>query len=203
VINALSHALNPKALLGLWRMDRDQYLALAAIVAVLAFGVLHGMLIGVGLSLAAAIRSFSQPVVRELAELDHSHAYVDLKNHPDALFRPELLILRPEAPLFFASVEGILTEVQRCLTQADTAQILIISLEESANLDSTAAESLIELADQLERQNKVLLLARVKDSIKQLLLKLAGEQFQDRLFWSVDDAVIYALKNLSMKPSQD
>lgn len=194
VINALSHALNPGALIYLWRINRDQYLALAAILAVLAFGVLHGMLIAVGLSLASAIRSFSQPMVRELAELGHSRDYVDIENHPNAIIHPKLLILRPEEPLFFASVEGILTEIYRRLTSSTDAQILIISLEQSANLDSTATECLIELADELKRQNKTLLLARVKDPIRHLLLKLAKEQFKDKLFWSVEDAVVNAQK---------
>jgi len=35
-------------------------------------------------------------------------------------------------------------------------------------------------------------LARVKDPIRQLLLKLADEQFHDKLFWSVADAVVSA-----------
>ncbi|MDI1293011.1 MAG: SulP family inorganic anion transporter [Methylobacter sp.] len=194
VINALSHALNPKALLYLWRINRDQYLALAAVLAVLAFGVLHGMLIAVGLSLAAAIRTFSQPVVRELAELGHSRDYVDRENHPKAITHANLLILRPEEPLFFASVEGVLAEVQRRFIRSKDVHILIISLEQSANLDSTAAECLIELANELKRQNKVLLLARVKDPIRQLLLKLAEAQFKDKLFWSVEDAVVSAQK---------
>ena len=194
VINALSHALSPKSLLYLWRMDRDQYLALAAVIAVLAFGVLHGMLIAIGLSLASAMRSFSQPLVRELAELGNSRDYVDRENHPKAQPQANLLILRPEEPLFFASIEGILTEVQLRLKSRSDVQILIMSLEQSANLDSTAAECLIELADNLKRQNKVLLLARVKDPIRQLLLKLAEEQFHGQLFWSVDDAVVDAQK---------
>lgn len=194
VINALSHALNPKALVHLWRMDRDQYLAMAAIGAVLAFGVLHGMLIGVGLSLAAAIRSFSQPLVKELAELDQTRDYVDKENHPSAVTDPDILILRPEEPLFFASVEGILAEVQLRLKVRVDAKILIVSLEESADLDSTAAECLIEFANELKRQDKILLLARVKDPIRELLLKLAKEEFQDKLFWSVADAAVTAQK---------
>jgi sulfate permease, SulP family len=194
VINALGHALNPKSLVHLWRMGRDHYLALAVIAAVLAFGVLHGMLIGVGLSLAAAIRSFSQPLVRELAELDKTRDYVDYENHPNAITYPDILILRPEEPLFFASVEGILAEVQRRLKTRGNTQIIVISLEESANLDSTAAECLCEFAEDLARQNKMLLLARVKDPIRELLLKLAKEEFQDKLFWSVADAVAMAQK---------
>ena len=200
VINALSHALNLKSLIYLWRIDRDQYLALAAIVAVLVFGVLHGMLIAVGLSLASAIRSFSQPLVRELAELGHSRDYVDRENHPQARVQDHLLILRPEEPLFFASVEGILAEVQLHLKGRSDVDILILSLEQSADLDSTAVDCLIELADQLNRQNKVLLLARVKDPIRRLLLELAAEQFHEKLFWSVADAVVDAQKNATLNP---
>lgn len=192
VINALSHALNPKALIALWRLNRDQYLALAAVIAVLAFGVLHGMLIAIGLSLASAIRTFSQPVVRELAELNDTRDYVDLKNHPTAKTHDRILILRPEEPLFFASVEGILTEASRRLSARNDIDVLIISLEESGNLDSTAAECLAEFVELLHQQQKSLLLARVKDPINQLLVSLAEIKFKDRMFWSVNDAVVSA-----------
>ena len=200
VINALSHALNPKSLLALWRMNRDQYLALAAVVAVLAFGVLHGMLIAIGLSLASAIRAFSRPIVRELAALGGSRDYVAIENHVNALPHASLLILRPEEPLFFASVEGILAEIHRRLKTRNDVQILILSLEQSANLDSTAAECLIEFAATLKDREQALLLARVKDPIRLLLLQLAEDQFQDKLFWSVDDAVVAAQKKLRQSP---
>ncbi|QWF70908.1 SulP family inorganic anion transporter [Methylomonas paludis] len=194
VINALSHALNPKSLLALWRINRDQYLALAAVLAVLAFGVLHGMLIAIALSLMAAIRAFSQPVVRELAKLDDTTDYVDRDNHPSAVVHDRLLILRPEEPLFFASVEGILAEINHRLQLSSDVRTLIISLEVSANLDSTAAECLIEFTQQLEQQNKTLVLARVKDPISSLLLQLAHDKFAGKLFWSVNDAVLGAKK---------
>ncbi|WP_157678935.1 SulP family inorganic anion transporter [Methylovulum psychrotolerans] len=194
VINALSHAVNPHFLFHLWRLGRDYYLALAAVGAVLAFGVLHGMLAAIGLSLASAIRSFSQAKVSELAGLGHSHDYVDRENHPTAQPHPKLLILRPEEPLFFASVEGVLAEINRQLSLRQDVQILIISLEQSADLDSTAAECLVELANALKQQEKMLLLARVKDPIRELLLELGGRQFHGKLFWSVADAAVVAQK---------
>jgi len=193
VINALGHALNPKPLLHLWRIDRDQYLALAAAIAVLAFGVLHGMLIAIGLSLIGAIRTFSRPLVRELGELDNSRDYVDKQNHKNALSHAHILILRPEEPLFFASVEGVLADVQQVAQQNTSVQIVILSLEVSANLDSTAAECLLELNETFRQSNITLLLARVKDPIKALLLKIDKKRaFETRLFWSVHDAVVHA-----------
>jgi hypothetical protein len=56
----------------------------------------------------------------------------------------------------------------------------IISLEQSANPDSAATECLVEFANDLKRRDKVLLLARGKVSMSELLLKLAKKQFQDK-----------------------
>ena len=192
VINALLHALNPQPIFKLWRQPQDQFLAIAASAAVLLFGVLHGMLIAVGLSLALAIRAFSQPLVKELGELEHTRDYVDRENHQGALTHKHILILRPEEPLFFASVEGIFAAIQTKLAATRATKILILSLEESAKLDSTATEALIEYANVLQQQNIILLLARVKDPINELLEDIAAAQFQDKLFWSVHDAVVAA-----------
>jgi MFS superfamily sulfate permease-like transporter len=188
VVGALLHALNPKPLLELWRINRDQYLTLAAIVSVLFFGVLHGMLIAVGLSIASAIRTFSQPAVRELTELDSTRNYVDRENHPDAKPRPTILILRPEEPLFFASVDGIFDVVRAMLKQRSDCKILILSLEQSSDLDSSARDCLIELCQHLQQLGIITLLARVKDPVRALLQDTTGELFKEKLFWSVADA---------------
>lgn len=199
VISALMHSLNPKPLLDLWRVNRDQYLALAAVAAVLVFGLLHGMLIAIALSLASAIRTFSNPVVRELAELGETRNYVDRENHPDARLHDKIAILRPEEPLFFASVEGVLVEARKRLEARADVAVLVISLEQSADLDSTAAECLVELAHVLKRRGHTLLLARVKDPVLQLLLQMEQQLFQGRLFWSVADAVESATQLLKDK----
>ncbi len=188
VVGALLHSLNPQPIIELWRINRDQYLTLAAIISVLFFGVLHGMLIAVGLSIASAIRTFSQPAVRELTELDTTRNYVDRENHPNALPHPDILILRPEEPLFFASVDGIIDVIKSLLKSRNDCKILILSLEQSSDLDSSARDSLIELCHFLNKNRIITLFARVKDPVRLLLLKTAPDIFQDKLFWSVADA---------------
>ena len=194
VINALRHSLNPRPLLTLWQLQRDHYIALTAIVCVLAVGVLHGMLMAICLSLISAIRAFSQPLVSELGELDHTRDYVDVQHHPTAGAHPYILILRPEAPLFFANVEGVLHQARKRLSTRPLTQVVVLSLEESANLDSTATQCLMEFSTQLASQNILLLLARVKDPIEALLLNLDNSQFKNTLFWSVHNAVVAAKK---------
>ncbi|MBC7709159.1 MAG: SulP family inorganic anion transporter [Rhizobacter sp.] len=189
VISALLHALNPKPLLALWRLDRDQYLALLAVLAVLFFGVLHGMLIAVALSIASAIRTFSQPVVKELGELGDTRNYVDRENHTDTVVHPGVLVLRPEEPLFFASVEGVLADIKARITNRTDVKNLVLSLEESPDIDSTAAECMVDLLTVLECHQINFVIARAKDPVRAVLLKIAPDKFNEKFFWSVADAV--------------
>ena len=190
VISALWHALNPQPLLDVWRMKRDRTLVLGAVLAVLAFGVLHGMLIAIALSVLDAMRRFSQPVVHELGELGSSRNFVVLEAHQGAVAVPGLLILRPEEPLFFASAERVVAEVMARVRGRDDLRTVILSLEESSDLDSTAVECLLELDQRLRRVDKNLVLTRVKDPARELLGRWdpRGLGAADRMFWSVADA---------------
>ncbi|OYT99948.1 MAG: sodium-independent anion transporter [Burkholderiales bacterium PBB1] len=192
VIAALWHALNPRPLLAVWRMQRDQWLLLGAVLAVLLLGVLHGMLVAVGLSLLGALRRFSLPVVHELGELGTSRNYVVLDAHPDASRIQGVLILRPEEPLFFANAERVVADVlARLSAHRNEVRAVILSLEESTDLDSTAAECLIELAQHLRDAGVVLVLSRAKDAVRELLTRCDpdGVGHAGRMHFSVADSV--------------
>ena len=68
---------------------------------------------------------------------------------------------------------------------------MILSLEESSDLDSTAVECLLELDRRLRAGGKRLVLSRVKEPVRDLLSRWdpQGLGAADRLFWSVADAV--------------
>jgi sulfate permease, SulP family len=200
VVSALWHALSPRPILALWRMNRDRLLIVTAAVAVICFGVLDGLLAAIGLSVLAALQRFSQPVVHELGELGNTRNFVDVVTQKDALARAGLLILRPEEPLFFGSAERVSNEVLNRVTARTGLHSVVLSLEESADLDSTAVECLMELDKALNRDGKTLVLARVKTTLRDLLGRWdpQGLGHKDRLFWSVADAVEY----LSVQPDR-
>ena len=189
VISALLHALSPKPLIATWHLGRDRLLVVGAVVAVLALGLLHGMLASIALSLVEALRRFSQPVLHELGALAGTRNFVNRPEHPDAQPVPGALILRPQEPLFFASAERVMTEAAERLA-ASGAATLVLSLEESSDLDSTALECLLELDLRLATRGQRLLLARVKEPIRALLRLSApaGLGLEERWFWSVADA---------------
>jgi SulP family sulfate permease len=194
VISALWHALSPAPVLAQWRMGRDRGLLVTAVLAVLLLGVLHGMLLAVGLSVLDALRRFSQPVLHELGELGESRNFVDALAMEGVVCRPGILVLRPEGPLFFGSAERVVAQVlQRVQGQAGI-RTLILSLEESADLDSTSIDCLRELRQVLMRNGQTLLLARVKSDVRQLLERVdpAGLGDLQTMFWSVADAVVAA-----------
>ena len=190
VISAVLHSLNPAPLLRLWSLDRDQYVALVAAGGVLAFGIVDGMLLAVALSVMAALQRLASPRIERLGRLGDSHSFVDIEARPDAVINPAIPILRPSEPLFFANAEAVFAAIMSELPPAESIRAVILSLEESGDLDSTALDALLECETRLSAQGRDLFLARSKMHIRDLLVRanspLAG---QDRCFWSVADAV--------------
>ncbi len=196
VISALTHALDPRPLLALWRLGRDELLATCAVLAVIVLGVLHGMMLAVLLSIVAAVRRFSQSRVAVLGDLEGTRDYVEVARHPSAVERAGVLVVRPEQPLFFANAERALAGVRTLLDTRADVQVLVLSLEESVDLDSTALEALAEFSAWIARSHRGLVLARVKEDVRELLQRTAIEGPATPCYWSVADSVAAASANL-------
>ncbi|HYQ37900.1 MAG TPA: SulP family inorganic anion transporter [Pseudomonas sp.] len=202
VIYAVSHTLDPAALRVYFQWKRDRLVVLVAIAAVLLLGILPGLLAAVGASLLVTLRGLSQHKVAVLGRLGQGHDFVDITAHPEAQPIPGLLIMRPESALFFANAEQILAIVQRRLKKpAPTLppQALILSLEESPDLDGSSIEALLELARFTRERGIALLLARLHEPARAVLAQAANSALPDAALsnWSVDDAVSQALAILA------
>jgi len=189
IVVALLHALDPKPIVRLFRLGRDPYLALSAACGVLAFGVLNGMLVAIALSFAAFVRRLSSPHVMHLGRLGGSHDFVDVGRHPDAREIPGVVILRPAQPLFFGNAELICAEILRQVTGRDGLKGVIVSLEESLEMDTTALDALLELDAALKRRGLDIRYARMHDGVRDLLARAGGADLVARSSFSVDDAV--------------
>ncbi|MBD9649792.1 SulP family inorganic anion transporter [Ensifer sp. ENS09] len=191
VIAALAHALDPRPLLRLWKLKHDVVIALAAAVGVIAFGVVNGITIAVALSLAVLLHRLATPYVASLGRLGQGHDFVDVARHADAQTMPGIAIWRPAQPLFFANADAILTETAARIGHDQTARAVILSLEESFDLDSTALDALIEFDTLVRAQGKHLYYARVHDRVRDMIA-LAAPPLLTYLSYSVDDAVAAA-----------
>ena len=87
--------------------------ALVALFGVLQMGILRGLIFAVVLSLAALIWKLSAPGISVLGRLPGSDNYGDVEHDPAAEQIPRLLVVRPNAMLFFANanrIHGLLHE---------------------------------------------------------------------------------------------
>lgn len=189
VIAALSHALSLAPFFKLAQLNRDLYLSLAAAVAVLVFGVLNGMLIAVALSIALVIQRLAHPRVVRLGQLGNSRDYVDVARHEDAKQLHNIAIWRPSVPLLFANADGIFHYIQNETLAEPGVRAVVVSLEETFDLDSTAFEVLAAFDAAMAKAGKELLLARVHDHVRDVLAAGGLKSLISRCSYSVDDAV--------------
>ncbi len=172
VIHAVSHTLNPAIFRPYFAWRRDRLLVVAAVIAVLALGVLNGLLVAIGMSLLLMLRQLSASSMMTLGRLGDSHDFVNLKSHPTAKAVPGMLILRPNEPLFFANAERILSQArQEINATVPPVKNIIISLEESPDLDSSSIEALSDFC-QAVGDNKRIALTRLKDPVLEILQSL-------------------------------
>lgn len=186
VIAALTHALSPRPLLHLFRLKRDPWIGLAAAAGVLGLGVLNGMLVAIALSIAELLYRLSHPSVSELGQVGE-HDFVDVARHPDAVRLRDVAIFRPNAPLFFANAEPCLQAIGAALDRRDEP-VLVLSLEESSDLDSTALEALAEFAQTQRAKSRRLILARAHDRVRDVLESAGLAALAEGSTFSVADA---------------
>lgn len=193
VIAALTHAISPAAMMRLFRIGRDQWIGVAAAGGVLVFGVLNGMLVAVGLSIATLLYTLAHPTISELGRVGGSHDFVDMLRHRDAVAPRGIVLLRPNAPLMFANAESVLQVIARRALSRDAGTV-VLSLEESNDLDSTAIEALGEFAGTLAKAGKRLILARAHDRVRDVLTAAGMDDLARHSTYSVADAAERAAK---------
>ena len=194
VIHAVSKSWRLAVFRPYLQWKRDRLVALSAVLAVLALGILNGLLVAIAFSLVMLLRQLATPRLSVLGQLPGSHDFVDIAEHPSAHEQPGMLILRPEEPLFFANAESMLALARRRIDEHAGTRVVVLSLEESSDLDGTALEALADFATWLSTRDIMLRVARLKDAMRDLLLRAALPQLSPQAldFWSVEDAVLAA-----------
>ena len=189
VIHAVSHTLSLAAFRPYFAWRRDRFVVVAAAVAVVALGVLNGLLAGIAISVALTLRGLSEPRISELGRRLDGHDYLGLQ-HAGVAQVAGVLILRPEAPLFFANVERMLAEMRTRIAAA-APRAFVLSLEETPDLDGTTIEALTAFTAEQGAAGRATVLARLKDPVMALLESAMAGQASTRLeAGSVDDAVV-------------
>jgi sulfate permease, SulP family len=167
-------------------------LALSTTVAVLVLGVLPGILVAVGLSIADLLRRVAHPHDGVLGYVDGVAGMHDVDDHPGARLVPGLVVYRYVSPLFFANAEDFRGRaLEAVLTASTPTEWFVLNAESNVEVDLTSLDAVEELRAELVRRGVVFALARVKQDLLAELeaAGLAERVGADRIFPTLPTAV--------------
>ncbi|MFC8528928.1 SulP family inorganic anion transporter [Nocardia sp. NPDC057227] len=195
VIVAASALIDVGGLVRMWRMSRVEFaLAAAALLGVALVGVLQGILVAIGLSFLAVVVRAWQPYRTELVRTPARPGFHDIERHPDGHRIPGLVLVRFDAPLFFANGEIFDSYVRSVVARAPTpVEWVVVAAEPITGLDTTAVDELVDLDRFLESRGIRLAFAEMKGPIKDRLIRFGvGDRFGPGHFYPTVEAAVEA-----------
>jgi high affinity sulfate transporter 1 len=177
-------------------------LALAAMLGVLVFDILQGVLLAVALSVAELLFRAARPHDAVLGLVPGLAGMHDIDDYPQAHTIPGLLVYRYDSPLFFANAENFRRRALAAVTeQKEPVAWFVLNTEANVEVDITALDAVERLRLELDRRGIVFALARVKQDLLDDLEKfgLAQEIGPDRIFPTLPTAVAAYEKWRSLK----
>lgn len=171
VISAALILFDGAAVRWLWSVRRSEFLlSMGALLGVVIVGVLEGILIAVGLSLANFIRRAWHPHSAELVRVPGLKGYHDRERHADGQTIPGLLIVRFDAPLFFANAPTFGRRLQGLLGEASRPiERVVVVGDAITDIDTTGAEILTDLLQDLRLKGLSFAFAGLKGTVKDRL----------------------------------
>lgn len=167
-------------------------LAVATTVAVLAVGVLYGVLVAVVLSILDLLRRVARAHDSVQGFVPGVQGMHDVDDYPQARQVPGLIVYRYDAPLCFANAHDFLTRALAAVEQARSpVEWFVLNAEANVEVDMTAIDALEQLRVELRRRGIAFAMARVKQDLRDALeaAGLLENIGQGRVFMTLPAAV--------------
>jgi high affinity sulfate transporter 1 len=179
-------------LLRIYRIQRWEFwLSIVCFAGVAVFGAIPGITLAIILAVIEFLWDGWRPHTAVLGKAEGIGGYHDISRHPEAKVLPGLVMLRWDAPLFFANAELFHNRVSEAVTTAPfPVRWLVVAAEPVTSVDVTAADALAELDDELRAANVQLCFAEMKDPVKDKLRRFGlFARFERRFFPTLEEAV--------------
>ncbi|MET8871390.1 sulfate permease [Nocardia sp. NPDC004604] len=146
-------------------------LALGTVVAVLALGVLYGVLVAIALSIFDLLRRIARAHDAILGFVPGLAGMHDVDDYPEAELVPGVVIYRYDAPLCFANAEDFrrraLAAVDSCAEHGGRpVRWFVLNAEANVEVDLTALDAVEQLRSELAARGIVFAMARVKKDLR-------------------------------------
>ena len=193
IMVAVFGLIDTKEAVHLWKSNRsDFWMLMVTFIATLALGIEQGIGIGVVLSLAMIIFRTTRPHVAVLGKVPGTHFYRNVERFEQVEQRPDILIVRFDAQLYFANTNYFKEKIEE-LTAAkgERLKAIIINAESINNMDSSAIHALDDIVTELKDQGLEVYFTGVKGPVRDAMVKgLLFDKIGARnFFMSVQEAV--------------
>ena len=146
------------------------FLTIGAFLGVVLVGILEGIAIAVFLSLANFVRRAWMPHSTELVRVEGLKGYHDKERHPEGWQIPGLLIVRFDAPLFFANAPRFGRRLQGFVHDAGRPiDRVVVAGYAMTDIDTTGAEILTDVLEDLDAMGLTFGFAELKGTVKDRL----------------------------------
>jgi len=151
----------------LWRRRRMEFgVSIAAFLGVALLGVLPGIAVAVGLSVLNVFRRVWWPYQAVLGRAPGVQGFHDVTRYPDAQRLPGLVLFRFDAPLIFANARVFGNEIRRLAGAEPRPEWIVVAAEPITDVDTTAADMLEDLDEELNAEGIALVFAEMKDPVR-------------------------------------
>jgi MFS superfamily sulfate permease-like transporter len=178
VIHAVWHNINLRKINQYRDITRLDYVtAIVAMIGVLAFGLLEGLVIAALLGLITLLIGTKQRSTSILGKEPETAVYRSVEHYPQAETYPGLLILRFDGSLYFANAHDFQTAVNRAIDTAEPKPSVVLLDGEALNgVDATAVIMLREFQEQLSKEDVELRFARIKTHVLDVMQRGGMEE---------------------------
>jgi SulP family sulfate permease len=154
------------------RVNRLEFsIALTAIAATLVFGVLAGVLVGVGLSLVWLISVATRPPMPVLGRDPVTLAFRELEQHPGDDTVPGVVVLRLDGGLFFATADAVEDRIRELVLSTPPIGCIVVDCQGVNFVDSQGSAKLQEIVELCTGAGVVFRMSHVKPGVRALLAR--------------------------------
>ena len=156
------------ALRHLWDVRKSEFaLSVICILGVGLVGVLEGIVIAVVVAIFQIFEAAWRPHSAVLGKPDGVSGYHDLKRYPEAQLTLGLLMVRWDAPLIFANANLFRNFIRQQVASTEPKPFwVLVAAEPITDVDTTAADMLVDLDEELNAAGIHLILAELKDPVR-------------------------------------
>jgi high affinity sulfate transporter 1 len=182
----------------LFAMRKTEFAMAVICAAGVAFlGVLEGIVLALVLSVMQFFERSWRPYSTVLGNPEGVPGYHDITRYPDAELIPGLLMIRWDAPLFFANSNLFREMVHQRVAEASVKpHWVLIAADPITDVDTTAAEMLTDLDKELNVDDIHLVFAGLKDRVRDRIIRYGLlETLKQRHFFPTLESAVQSFKD--------